>query len=184
MSTVSNVTAAKPKTGGAVYIADTTATLPTDASTAIDTTVFTCLGYISEDGITNSASQETETIKAWGGDETLVINNGREDTLSFTLIEGLNVDVLAYAYGEDNVSGNLTDGIVININNDDIPDKAMVIDMVMRNGVLKRICLPQTSITELGEVSYADASAVSYAVTIKAMPDDAGNKQYEYIVSA
>ena len=43
MSTVANVSAAKPRTGGAIYRAPLGTTLPTDASTAIDTTAFKAL---------------------------------------------------------------------------------------------------------------------------------------------
>lgn len=183
MSEVSNVTAAKPATGGAVYVADVGATLPTDVSTALGTD-FTCLGYISEDGLTGGDALSTDVIKAWGGDEVLVTNSGKETTYSFTLIEALNVDVLKYVYGDDNVSGTLSTGIVINVNSDDLPDKAMVIDMVMKDGTLKRICMPQTAITEVGEVTYSDSGAVGYQITVRALPDSSDTKKYEYIQSA
>ena len=50
MADVKNVTAAKPKIGGAVYSAPLGTTLPKDATTALDK-AFKALGYISEDGL-------------------------------------------------------------------------------------------------------------------------------------
>ena len=56
-----NVSAAKPGISGAIYRAATTTTLPTTADGSLDA-AFTCLGYISEDGITNSNSRESDTF--------------------------------------------------------------------------------------------------------------------------
>ena len=66
----SNVSAGKPKTTGAIWVAPKGSTLPTDTATALDA-AFKCLGYCSDDGLTNSTDLESETIKAWGGDTVL-----------------------------------------------------------------------------------------------------------------
>ena len=79
MPTVKNVSAGKPKVAGAVYRAPLGTTLPTDATTAL-ASAFADMGYISEDGIVNSNSPETEKIKAWGGQIVLVVSTEKPDT--------------------------------------------------------------------------------------------------------
>lgn len=89
MSTVANVTAGKPKLGGAIYRAPIGTALPTDTSTALNA-AFKQLGYVSDDGLTNSNNAEYEDIKAWGGDIVLSTQTEKADTFKFTLLEVLN----------------------------------------------------------------------------------------------
>ncbi|MBO4819130.1 MAG: phage tail protein [Firmicutes bacterium] len=184
MSTVANVSAAKPRTGGAIYRAPLGTTLPTDASTAIDTTVFKALGYLSEDGLVNTNSPESDTVKAWGGDVVLAYQSEKADTFQFTPIESLNIDVLKAVYGDSNVTGDLSTGITVTANATDQEEAVWVFDMIMRNGVLKRIVIPDGKISEIGDITYADEEVVGYETTLTAMPDASGNTHYEYIKAA
>lgn len=180
--TSTNVSAAKPDTGGALNVAATTATLPTATGTTL--TGFTSLGYISEDGFSNEASRETEDIKAWGGDTVLSPQTGFTDTFKCTLIEVLNVNVLKEVFGASNVSGTLSAGIAVSVDSTELPERAWVCDMIMRNNTAKRVVIPKGKITEIGEVAYKDSEAVGYEITITAFPDSTGKTHYEYIKAA
>ena len=62
MPNVSNVSTGKPKVAGAVFFADVGTTLPTDASSAL-AAGFADLGYVSENGVTNTNTSETDTLR-------------------------------------------------------------------------------------------------------------------------
>lgn len=185
-NTVSNVTYGKPKKTGAVYWAPSGTTLPTDASTSLDA-AFVCLGYVSEDGVTNSNSPSSESIKAWGGDSVMTVSSDKADEWSLSLIEALNVDVLKAIYGPQNVSGTLRDGIVVRANSDPNEAACWVIDMLQRNNTMKRVVIPAGTITNLEDISYKDADAVAYGITISASPGDESfgyDTHKEYIATA
>lgn len=180
MTTATNVSAGKPKVGGAIYTAPVGTPLPTNATDELNE-AFVGLGYVSEDGLTNSTALEVEKIKAWGGDTVLVIQSSKEDTFKYVLIEVKSKAVLGYVYGESNVTGNLTTGIVIKVNNADVPERSIVIDMILRDGTLKRIVIPSCKISEVGDIVYSDTEAIGYDTTVDCTPDSEGNTHYEYI---
>jgi hypothetical protein len=180
MSDVKNVTTAKPKVGGAIYSAPLDTTLPTDSITALDA-AFKPLGYISEDGMTNENSPESDNIKAWGGDIVAVVQTEKADTFTYTLIEPLNVEVLKEVYGSTNVSGTLDTGIAIKANSTPAEAHVLVAEMVLNGGVLKRIVIPNGKISEVGEIVYKDDEVNGFETTIAALPDTEANTHYEYI---
>lgn len=180
-NTVSYVTAGKPKATGAVYCAPLGSTIPTDPKTALSAD-YKCLGFVSDDGITNTGNMESENIKAWGGQNVLTTSSSSDDTFKFKLIETLNKDVLKFIYGDTNVSGDLTtgDGIAVGVNGYSQDDNIVVIEMIMRNNTAKRIVIPSATISEVGEIVYKDNEAVGYDITLACAADASGKTHYEY----
>lgn len=182
-NTVTNVSTGKPKISGAMYIAPVGTALPTDATSVLDN-AFQALGYVSEDGLTNDNTPESENIRAWGGDVVLTPVTSRDDTFQYTLIECTNVNVLKHVYGDDNVTGSLATGITVQANNKQMANHSVVIDMVLRDDAVKRIVIPSGAVTSVGTITYKDDTAIGYQTTLSCQADSDGNTHYEYIKSA
>lgn len=182
---VANVSQGKPKPTGSVFRAALSDTLviPADATTAL-AAEFKGMGYVSEDGVTNTNSPESEEIRAWGGDVVLTPQTGKPDTWTFTLIESENINVMEAVYGTDNVTGTLADGITVTANSDEPEEACWVIEQVLRGDVLLRTVIPDGKITEIGDIVYVDNEPIGYELTITALPDANGNTHYKYMKSA
>lgn len=180
MTKSENVSNAKPKIGGAIYSAPLGTVLPTNAITNLEA-AFKSLGYISEDGLSNAKSPSSDNIKAWGGDVVVTVQTEKEDSFTYTLIEATSIDVLKEVYGSTNVTGTLETGIEIKANSKELEEHVIVIDMILKAGVLKRIVIPCAKVSEVGEINYADEDAIGYETTVQAINDTQGNTHYEYI---
>lgn len=173
-----NVTTGKPKLTGATFAAVVGTTLPTDATTALDA-AFKCLGYSSEDGLSESMSRTIESVKEWGGKTVLTTQTEYEETYSFTLIEPLNTEVLKVVYGDDNVT--TTSALrTVSSGGEELEDRSWVFDMVMSNGKARRIVIPKAKVTEIGDISYTNSDPVAYELTITATPDANNKCSYVY----
>lgn len=176
-----NVSTGKPNVAGAISYAPTTATLPTDATTALDE-AFKCTGYISDGGLENDESITVNHIKAWGGNIVHSSTTEAKDDFKFVMLECTNVDALKAYFGDDNVSvDGETGAITISKTSEDLPRKAWAFDMVLSDERAKRVVIPDGQVTAKETISYKDADAVGYGITITAYPDSNGKTHYEYI---
>lgn len=177
------VTNAKPKTSGSVHVADLGTTLPTDATTAL-AAGFASLGYISEDGVTNSTTRDSASIKEWGGSTVLNPQTSFENTYKMTFLDTVDLNVLKAVFGSSNVTGTLSTGIVVKVNSAELDEKSWAIEMVLADGAIERDVIPSGKITEVGDIQYVADDAVMFEVTITTHPDSSGNNSYKYLYKA
>lgn len=180
---VQNVVAGKPLATGGILSGPLGTPLPTDASTAPDAAI-AGVGYISDDGVSESMNRETDKIKAWGGDVVKIVQSEHSVTYQYTMIEAARAEVNREVYGEPNVTatvattthGNL---LAIKVTAEQLPHRVRV--MEIKDGDARvRIVLPDSQITEVGDVTYQDAAIIAYPVTVEAFPDASGVKAYKY----
>ena len=174
---MSKASAAKPGVGGGIWTAPTGTTLPTDASTALNS-AFGSLGYVSEAGFTRSVKRDSNVVHAWGGAVVAVLGTKKTETFKFKLIEPSNIAVLGLTFGE--ATGTLSDGITVKSTADISTPKAYVISTIMADNVHQRIVIPSGVVTDVGDIQYVDNDVVGFELTITATEDDNGNTAYEY----
>ena len=181
MANKDNIAVGKPKVGGAIHVAPAGTTLPTDATTAL-AAAFVNLGYVSEDGLTNSNSAAAETIHAWGKD-IIYTNDGDDETYSWTLLEVLDANIQKFIRGADNVT--VAEGGAMSVQvrrpseRTQMEEHVIVVEMILHKRAVRHV-IPRSVITEVGEVSYVDDDTVGYQVTVMALADANGNSHYEY----
>lgn len=183
MPTATNVSVGKPRVGGGVYVAPIGTELPTDAVSPL-AEAFKNLGYVSDNGVTNSNNANRSEIGSWGGDVVCEPQSTKNDKFKMMLIESLNIDVLKTVYGSDNVSGDLNTGIHVKVNSSERPPLAWVIDTIMTGGVLKRMVIPNGTITELGDIVYKNNEPIGYDISVSGAPDSGGDTHHEYLKGA
>ena len=175
---IDNVAILKPVTTGAIYYGEATATVPTSADGAL--TGFSCVGYISEDGVTKTVSRDSASIKDWGGETIKTVQTDYEATYKFTMTEALNEAALKAFYGEDNVTV-ADDKITITATSAELPIRPWVIDAITDEGKSYREVIPKGKISDTGDISFKRDEATGYEITVTALPDTNGKTHYIYI---
>ena len=169
MTTAANVLVGV--TGGA-YVAPEGTPIPTNAVTALNA-AFDEVGYISEDGVSQSISEDITDLKAWqNGDVVRKIQTSHDLTYALTMIETSDVTLETYY-------GNYAAGAV-EITGEQLPHKAWVLEVEDGDDII-RVVIPDGQITERGDIVYQNGDAVGYPITITCFPDDDGVKAYLYV---
>lgn len=177
-----NVSLGKPKKTGCLYYAPAGTALPADATTAL-TTAYTCVGYLSEDGVTNATDTDTTDINEMGGIKVLSEISGYGETWQFNMIE-TNGASLKLRFGTANVTGTADKLTVYHA----IPSGeslVLVFEIAMTGKRVKRIVVADGTITEFDDTTYSAGDAIGYGVTMSANPSDLinGATSVEYIAN-
>lgn len=170
---------------GGVLFADTDATLPTNAATAVDE-AFVAGGYVGEDGVTRTVDATDEKIKAWGGDTVKIVRTEHSITYTFQFMEAANAEVLKLIHGEDNVvvvpavPGTTSGTVTVKHTAKLPPRKAFVLDMVDGDALMREVIM-DGQLTTSGDVVFVHSDVIRYSITIEAFPDAQGVKAISYM---
>ena len=182
--TASKVVAGKPSVIGGAFYAPTATAAPADGTTAL-TVAFVGLGYIGEDGLSETVDRSIDKKKAWGGDVVKIVQTDFGAQIKLTLIETLNSDVLKAVYGDSNVSTTAATASKgeehkVKVNSSTLPKKSWVFE-VRDDPAKVRIYVPIGQVVEIGEVSYTESDLTGYEITIEAFPDANGDSFLKYV---
>lgn len=178
-NTATNVSTGRPNIAGGVYVAPKGTTLPTDATTALGV-AFTCLGYVSEDGLENSNDITMSDIKEWGGAIVYRSLSEMTDNFALALLESENIEVLKAVYGSENVKEE--SGVIeVDVKADDPEEMVWVFELALRGNKKKRIVVPDGAVTAREAITYNAEDAIAYGITVSAYPDENGSTHKEYI---
>ena len=153
---------------GAVYVSETGMTAPTDATTALPGTAHD-LGYVSEDGVTETRERSVESVRAWQGSAKVrdVVTESSM-TYSFRLIETKKETVELFygstvdANGAISIDPSKTGG-----------RQAFVIDVIDGDSFI-RVFIADGEVSEVGDQVYAGGEPIGYEVTVTCYPDANG----------
>lgn len=183
MADSANVYAAMPAATGALRRAPLGSTGPTGASDALDP-AFVDLGYIGEDGFTETNSRDTDKKKAFGGATVKVLQTDYTSTVQFAFLESINADVLKAVFGDDNVTVDGVSGeIEVRKNKKTLPNAMWVIDTIDGDNK-RRSFIPKGQITAVDDVTVTHTDTISYTVTIEAFEDENGDNVIEWVAPA
>lgn len=168
-----NVSLGKPMVAGVAYRAPAGTALPTDATTTL-AAAYECVGFLSEDGITNATDTDNTTINDMGGVQVINEISSYAETYQFTMIE-TRAESLKARYGDGNVTSTGTDGANTLTVLHAIPDGescVWVFEILMTGNRVKRIIIPDATISEVGDITYSSTEVIGYDVTYAANPSD------------
>ena len=177
-NTVANVSTTKGVSGGYFFSAPSSVTPPTDISTALPTS-FVNLGFISEDGVTESIETDSESMVDMNGDTVYTASSSRTETITLTLIE-VKESALKEIYGQSMVT-TANDLITVKHGAHDDPARVYVLELVLRDGRRWRQVVPAGQVTEVGEMTLASGEMAGREITITCNVDAAGVSVYDYI---
>lgn len=172
-----NANAVRVAITGAAYVASLDSVKPVDATSPWPATA-TDIGWISDDGITESNSADTTEIKGWQGGQTVrKVISSSEVTYKFTAIETSKTVLELYHKGSKVVT---TSGKSVLAVKAPGPDRRQFGFDVIDGDSHVRIVVPDGEVTETGDITYKGDEAIAYELTVTAYPGPDGTVAIKY----
>lgn len=176
------VSLGKFKVGGYAYWAPSGTVLPTDSSTPL-AAAFKLLGYLSEDGLTNTTDTDTTEIKDANGTTVMKVITSYAESYQFALLEVLRAEAAKMRYNTGAVTG--TDkSMTIKHQMPSDEDFVLVFEIAMSGDVKDRLVIGNGTRAEFGDRQVHAGDAQVYDVTVSANDMGNGVTAIEYIGSA
>ena len=173
------VSLGKFKVGGYAYWAPAGTTLPTDSATALPS-AYKLLGYLSEDGLTNTTDTDATEIKDANGTTVMKIITSYAESYQFVLIEFLRKAAAQLRYGNDAVTGKDKSMVIKHQMPDDTP-VSLVFEIVATGNVKDRTVIGSATRSEFGDRQMHSSDVLGYDLTVAANDMGDGVTSIEYI---
>lgn len=173
------VSLGKFKVGGYAYWAPSGTALPADSSTPL-AAAFKLLGYLSEDGLTNTTDTDTTEIKDANGTTVMKVITSYAESYQFALLEVLRAEAAKMRYNSDAVTG--TDkSMTIKHQMPSDEDFVLVFEIAMTGNVKDRLVIGNGTRAEFGDRQVHAGDAQVYDITVSANDMGNGVTAIEYI---
>ncbi len=158
-----------------------TPALPTDATTPLNPALYFGVGLNTDDGITESQSQDYEKKYAWQNNALIATIPGQfEKSFKLAAVQQSLVNLGLQMPGS--IITQTAYGASIAEKAPTIDKRVWVIHGIGANGVLQRIVCPSGQITERGDVVWSSQDITAYEWTVELFPDASLNYTYRWIV--
>lgn len=181
--------AASPRITGSVMYAPVGSALPTSSFATVNS-AFTDLGWIDDSGLTQKEDRSNTDVFGWSGGLIGTVQEKYSRTMSFKLFQMLNPNVLATAFGHNNVTvtGPTTQNgteIAVALNPSLLDTLSWVFDGYYYTAggyeALIRVVLPTARVTQIGDVNLTSKTFTTIDCTMKSFADSNGNYAYLYV---
>jgi hypothetical protein len=174
---VLNVYAAEPVVTGGLYTAPLGTPKPSTLTTALSSP-WIGLGYIGEDGVTETQDRSIDKKKSWGGATVKILQTDYVHTFKFVLLESTNAEVLKVVYGSTNVTVTGTD-VEVHKNPKKLPKLTWCVDSIDSElNAHYRNYIPIGQVMTVGDVKMTHTDTIEYSIEMEAFPDSSGNHVY------
>ena len=173
------VSLGKFKVGGYAYWAPAGTTLPTDSATALPAE-YKLLGYLSEDGLTNTTDTDTAEIKDANGATVMKIITSYAESYQFALLEVLRAEAAKLRYNSDAVTGN-DKSMTIKHELPSDEDFVLVFEIAMSGDVKDRLVIGNATRAEFDDRQVHAGDPQVYDITVSANDMGNGVTAIEYI---
>lgn len=161
-----NVSLGKFLVGGYIYWAPAGTELPTDSNTPLPD-AYKLLGYLNEDGVTNTTDTDTAEIKDANGTTVMKTISSYAESYQFVLLEIARAEAARLRYGTTSVEG--TDrSMTVKHKLPDNESFIIVMELVIGVGVKGRLVIGNATRAEFGDRQIHSGDPQGYDVTVSA----------------